>query len=205
MDYKFLKLMSNAEIKILLADYGNATGAEINNFLVRELISMIKSNADHSILIKLENYLAKISIELIKAEVAPYLGDYSFDLDSNELISIIRENKNRIYQNDAKKKGLTSFIGNCKKHSHGQFSIRGEYHFCNECYQTGMSKNIFHPIRNLILKLFVKKHNIPVNSIAKELGIASHYVCRYHKEASTIPSERWEAISALILKVEGND
>lgn len=204
MEYKFLSLMTNHEIRSMLADYGNSTGAEMNNFLARELIKMKNDGAYHPVLVCLDKYIHASSITEVNSEVKQFLGDKDIAVTQDNLIVIIRENKNRIYRDEAKASGLTSFVGNCENHRYTQFSIRGDHYFCSECYDEKKNKILYFPIRNLALKKFIDNYQLSINTVAQELGINSAQVYKYYNYTTSIPQKKWDAMSVLIKGIQEN-
>lgn len=197
--------MSNPEMRSLLAEYANKTGIEMNNYLVRQLITMRNNGIFHHVIAKLEKYIQECSVNVVRDEVCSFIQDYEFDVDDGLLITIIRENKNRFLRDGAKDLKFTSFVGNCVNHSFTQFSIRGGHYFCAECFETKSNNILYYPIRNLILKRFIDKYGLSINTVAQEVKINSAYMYKYYNHISPIPTDKWEVIATLIKGIKANE
>lgn len=202
--YKYLSLMSNNEIRALLINYGNNTGAEINNYVIRQLIKLKESGEDHPVLNKMNEHIRISSVDAVTSDVRQYIKDFNRTISEESLIKIIRENKNSIYLNESIEAGHKSFSGLCVHHGNTLFSIRRGKYFCYECLDEKQNNILYNPTRNLILKSFVDHYGISVSDVVKELNINSIHVYKHYKALMPISDNTWELISNLIKKVESN-
>lgn len=208
MEYKFLGLMSQREIKVMLIDYGNSTGIEMNNYLVRQLFVWLTENKEHQILIALNNSIRINAMSNILGYMRQFVDMTDECLTENELVHIVRENKNKIYMAEALQNNDKSFDGICPSHGRSIFAIRangkGVFYSCAGCAESREGSTIYNPVRNYILQKFISFHGIKANTVAKELNMSDHSIYKYQSFKSSIMTERWERISALLRKVHIN-
>ena len=208
VEYKFLSLMDQQETKALLIHYGNKTGIEMNNYLARQLIMMKSQGIEHVVLGALDDYVRDCAIADINSRVSEYMDWHKFYVTEKEMIQIIRENKNNLYMLDAIKHHHKSFTGICAKHGRADFSIRGNFekffYLCSDCFEEKANSIVYNPIRNFILRNFIKVNSFIVNNVAQELGMNNSYIYRYYRIESPIPDAKWDAISNLIKEINKN-
>ena len=208
MEYKFLALMSQHEIKTLLIDYGNKTGIEMNNYLVRQLFIYLAEGREHKILMVLDKLLQDNALNHVVGHVSKFVDINANEFDEADLIHIVRENKNSIYMNEAIESNFKSFAGICVNHGRAVFSIRKNndrnFYLCSNCLEEKANKIIYNPIRNYILRKFITSHGINISSVAKELKISESYIYKCFKLNSSIAEKNWLPIAELIQGIKNN-
>lgn len=204
MIYKFLKLMNNSEFKTMLVNYGNNTGAEINNYVIRQLISIRDIDACHPILEQMNEHIRINSISLIRNEIKGMLNRDDFLISEDMLVDIIRENKNNIFFDKSKELNHTQFLGICKNHGHIAFRRTSKHYFCFQCHDECSNKIIYKPLRNLILKLFIDLNDLSYFMVADDLNISHHTMYGNYNFKSSVTDDNWFKIEKLIKKVGEN-
>lgn len=208
-NYKILKFMSRNEVRTLLADYGNKTGAEINNFVIRDLYSKIKENKPHAILNKIDEYLRRCAVEQLVNEVREYIDSDRLNITDQDIDNFVRERRNKINMRNAMNKGYIDFDGYCTKHAITGFTIRGshngsKYYVCSTCFAEGENKTKPNPERNIIVREFIETHGIFQSNLSNELGFPDNYISKYFRSKNSISDNHWNAISQLLLEVKEN-
>lgn len=204
MSYKFLKLMNNGEFKTMLVNYGNNTGAEINNYVIRQLMEIRDIDACHPILTQMNEHIRINSISVIRREISEMLCRDDFLISEDLLIEIIRENKNDIFFKKSQDLGHTQFLGICKHHGHIAFRRTSKHYFCFQCHDESSNKILYKPMRNLILKLFVDLNDLNYIMVADDLKIPQHTMYGNYNFRSSVTDDNWQKIEYLIRKVNEN-
>lgn len=199
--YRFTPYMSLDQARFELVEMGNNTGAEINNYVIRQTIGHLKAGAEFPVLDQLERYLLHKYGVLIKH----YLGDSV--TSSKNCVAVIRDKVNMAKAVDCKYQGEKQFIGDCVRHGfvdHNVFGSQNISYKCSLCIHEKMYEGIeppdiiYHLDRNILVADFINRNKLDIEEFSNECKVTTGPLKRYLEFQESMTAQHWYHIKNCI-------
>ena len=201
--YSYVSYLSADQAKAEIICLGNDTGAEVNNYAIRQAIAALRAGQGFPLLDSLDQYVAR----KYSKQVRRYLGDVK---SNGELdVAILRDKMNLGLALEAKYSGRKDFIGDCLLHGcceHTVFGSKVINYKCRFCVFSKMERTdeyidvVYDLDRNLLLADFIQRNLMDVERFSMDCRVMPKPMDRYLSLKETITLEHWLLIKHHIRK-----
>lgn len=196
-NYLYVSYLSPDQARAELINLGNTTGAEVNNYVLREAIGHLKAKLQFPLLDQLEWFV----VGKYRKQIKYYLGDC--ETSGENCIYVIRDRMNMSRAMDAKYAGEKKYLGDCMRHGFCDFNVYGSQNINYKCCLCLYDKidNDIEPVqlvynldRNILIADFIKRNKITVSDFSIGCGVQLRPLQRYLDNKETITALHWMQI-----------
>lgn len=195
--YLYVSYLSPDQARAELIMMGNDTGAEVNNYVLREAIGHLKAGLSFPLLDQLENFI----VAKYRKQVRLYLGDCN--TKGENCVYVMRDRLNMGRAMEAKYQGEKKFLGDCMRHGCCDFNVYGSQNInykCVLCLQE-RADNEIEPVpiiynldRNILINDFIQRNDISVFDFSIHTNVQLKPLQRYLDNKETISALHWMLI-----------
>lgn len=195
--YLYVAYLSPDQARAEIIMLGNSTGAEVNNYVLREAIGHLRAGLEFPLLDQLEWFI----VQKYRKQIKHYLGDCN--TTGENCVYVLRDKLNMGLALDAKYKGDKKFLGDCMRHGCCDFNVYGSQNInykCVLCLQERTDNDIapvpviYNLDRNILIADFIKRNRIDLFDFSIDTGIQVKSLQRYLNNEETVTGLHWMLI-----------